>query len=65
VGFRIAQDRAGTLLVSPVTGRIRLGLAAARWSFASDGPLGFLNGHRPLLTLACLPFHLIFGRRHG
>ena len=63
VGFRIAQDQAGTLLVSPVSGRIRFGLAAARWSLAGDGPLGFLNGHRPLLTLACRPFHLLFGRR--
>jgi hypothetical protein len=63
VGFRIAQDRAGTLLVSPVTGRIRLGLATARWSLAGDGPLAFLNGRRPLLMLACRPFHLLFGRR--
>ena len=65
LGFRTAQDQAGTLLVSPVTGRIRLGLATARWSLAGDGPLGFLNGHKPLLTLACQPFHLIFGRRHN
>ena len=62
LGFRIAQDQSGTLLVSPVTGRIRFGLAAARWSLAGDGPLGFLNGHRPLLTIACRPFHLLFGR---
>jgi len=63
LGFHIAQDRAGTLLVSPVTGRIRFGLATARWSLAGDGPLGFLNGRKPLLTLACRPFHLLFGRR--
>lgn len=61
--FRIAQDRSGTMLVSPVTGRIRLGLAAARWSLAGNGPLGFLAGRKPLLTLACHPFHLLFGRR--
>ncbi|MEV7396605.1 acetoacetate decarboxylase family protein [Aeromicrobium sp. NPDC092404] len=65
LGFRIAQDRAGTLLVSPVTGRIRLGLATARWTLAADGPLGFLNGRKPLLTIACRPFHLLFGRRAG
>jgi len=63
LGFRIAQDRAGTLLVSPVSGRIRLGFATARWSLAADGPLGFLVGRKPLLTLACKPFHLLFGRR--
>ncbi|WP_157412798.1 acetoacetate decarboxylase family protein [Aeromicrobium sp. Root236] len=63
VGFRIAQDRAGTLLVSPVSGRTRLGLATARWSLAADGPLGFLVGRKPLLTLVLRPFHLLFGRR--
>jgi len=62
-GFRIAQDRAGTLLVTPVTGRLRLGTAAAGWSFAADGPLAFLHGRKPLLTLAARPFSLLFGRR--
>lgn len=65
LGFRIAQDRAGSLLVSPVTGRIRFGLATARWSLAGDGPLGFLAGRKPLLTVACRPFHMLFGRRDG
>lgn len=65
LGFRIAQDRAGTLLVSPVAGRIRMGLATARWTLAADGPLAFLNGRRPVLTIACRPFHLLFGRRAG
>ena len=62
-GFRIAQDQRGSLLVSPVTGRMRLGTASARWSFAADGPLAFLHGRRPLLTLASRPFRLLFGRR--
>lgn len=62
LGFRIAQDRAGTVLVSPVSGRIRWGQASARWSLAHDGPLGFLAGRKPLVTLACRPFHLLFGR---
>lgn len=62
-GFRIAQDRAGTLLVSPVTGRMRFGIARARWSFVADGPLAFLSGRRPVLTIAVHPFRLLFGRR--
>ncbi|AXT85364.1 acetoacetate decarboxylase [Aeromicrobium sp. A1-2] len=62
-GFRIAQDRDGSLLVSRVTGRIRLGAGHGRWSFAADGPLGFLAGRKPLLTLAAKPFRLIFGQR--
>lgn len=61
--FSSAQDRDGTLLVTPVAGKVRAGLAKARWSFAADGPIGFLAGRKPLLTLAIRPFHLIFGRR--
>lgn len=63
LGFRIAQDRGGELQVSPVTGRARLGLARARWSFATDGPVGFLAGRSPVATLAVWPFRLLFGRR--
>jgi hypothetical protein len=63
LAFRIAQDREGSLLESPVSGRIRFGRAVGRWSFAADGPIGFLAGRKPLLTLAAKPFHLIFGRR--
>ncbi|MET0469071.1 MAG: acetoacetate decarboxylase family protein [Aeromicrobium sp.] len=62
-GFRIAQDRAGTLLVSPVAGRMRFGLANADWTFEAAGPLGFLHGRRPLLSVAIRPFHILFGRR--
>ncbi|QGG41735.1 acetoacetate decarboxylase [Aeromicrobium yanjiei] len=62
LGFTIAQDRAGTLQVSPVRGRVRLGVTRGRWSFAAGGPVGFLAGRRPLLTLAARPFRLIFGR---
>ena len=63
LGFRIAQDRNWALLVSPVAGRVRFGHATARWSLAGDGPLAFLAGRKPLLTLAVRPFHLLFGRR--
>jgi hypothetical protein len=63
VAFRIAQDRDGALQVSPVAGRARLGVARARWSMLADGPVGFLAGRKPLLTLAIRPFHLAFGRR--
>jgi hypothetical protein len=64
LGFRIAQDRAGSLLVSPVAGRVRLGLVArAVWTFDADGPLAFLRGRRPVATLAIRPFRLLFGHR--
>ncbi|WP_456694616.1 hypothetical protein [Aeromicrobium sp. P5_D10] len=63
LGFRIAQDRRGSLKVSRVRGRIRMGSGRAVWRFADDGPLRFLSGRRPMLTLAAKPFHLLFGSR--
>jgi hypothetical protein len=62
-GFRIAQDRGGKPVVSPVTGRVRVGITHARWTLAPDGPLGFLVGRKPCVTLAARPFQLLFGRR--
>ncbi|MCW2829740.1 MAG: acetoacetate decarboxylase, partial [Aeromicrobium sp.] len=62
VALRIAQDRDGTLVISPVTGRLRLGLARGHWSPAADGPISFLAGRRPLMTVAARPFRLLFGR---
>ncbi|MGJ9423482.1 acetoacetate decarboxylase family protein [Aeromicrobium sp. CF3.5] len=63
LGFRLAQDRHGGLVVSPVRGRVRLGLAHGSWSFDPAGPLGFLAHRRPVVTLALRPFHLTFGHR--
>ncbi len=65
VGFRLAQDRDGHPVVSPVRGRVRIGLARGSWSFDPKGPLGFLADRRPALTLTLRPFHLIFGHGHG
>ena len=61
LAFRIAQERDGAALVTPVRGRIRVASARARWSFT--GPLAHLEGGRPLLTLLVPRFHLLFGRR--
>jgi hypothetical protein len=63
LGFSLAQDREGVPLVSPVTGRATIGVARGHWSFTPDGPLSFLAGRRPLLTVAVRPFRLVFGRR--
>ncbi len=62
LAFRIAQDHEGRLLDSPVRGTVRPALVRARWKFEADGPLGFLAGRHPVLSLASLPFHLVFGR---
>ncbi len=60
--FRIAQDREGRLVTSPVAGRARLGITRGTWTFDSDGALGFLAGRRPLLTMTVEPFRLTFGQ---
>lgn len=60
LGFRIAQERDGAALVSPVRGSIRAGTARAAWRFT--GPLAHLAGRRPLLTVVARRFHLVFGR---
>lgn len=65
LGFRLAQDRGGDLVVSPVRGRVRLGLARGSWSFDPSGPLAFLAHRQPVLTLTMRPFHLSFGHRRG
>lgn len=62
VSFTTAQDRSGTLVAAPVSGRARLGVATARWSFDPTGPLGFLSGRPPWLSLVLRPFALRFGR---
>ncbi len=63
LGFRIAQDRDGEVLTSPVTGSARIGVAKAFWTFDADGPLAFLSGRRPVATLTVGAFRLLFGRR--
>lgn len=62
VGFSVAQDRDGELLVTPVRGRGRLGVARAGWTFNADGPMGYLAGRRAFLTLALRSFRVVFGR---
>jgi hypothetical protein len=61
-GFTVAQDRNGSLLVSPVSGRMHLGLLRGDWMFDAGGPLAFLHGRRPLLAIAVRSFRLLFGR---
>lgn len=65
LGFRTAQDREGALVVARVRGSARLGIARGTWSFDPDGPLAFLAGRRPLLSLALQPFALRFGRHRS
>ena len=61
--FTVTQARDGRPLTSPVRGTARVSLARARWSPEPSGPLGYLAGRRPLLTLALTDFRMVFGRR--
>lgn len=61
VGFRIAQERDGRSVVTPVQGRLRLQLVRALWAFS--GALGFMAGRRPVLSVRSPRFALLFGRR--
>lgn len=61
--FKLVQNRDGQKVTSPVRGAAKVGLARGTWAFDADGPLAFLSGRRPLLTLTVRPFRMIFGRR--
>ncbi|MDI1463040.1 acetoacetate decarboxylase family protein [Catellatospora sp. KI3] len=61
IGFRVVQALAGPALTTPVRARARCGPARLTWQIAPDGPLGFLAGRRPLLSLAATDFDMRFG----
>lgn len=61
IGFTIIQERDGAILETKVRGRGRLGRAKVRWAFNPDGPLGFLSGHEPFLTLSLKKLRIVFG----
>ncbi|MDD7966002.1 acetoacetate decarboxylase family protein [Actinomycetospora lemnae] len=61
VGFTLAQELNGRCWESPVTSRTAIGLLHADWTFDPDGPLGFLAGHRPLVSATLHDFAMSFG----
>lgn len=62
LGFTVAQEWGGQVRRTPVRGRGGLRAADAAWRPDPSGPLGYLAGHRPLLSLAITDFWLVFGR---
>ena len=62
VSFQVVQDAGGFPRVSPVQIRGRLGVHRATWTPDPRGPLGFLAGRRPFLTLGLADFEMRFGR---
>ncbi|MFI7602359.1 acetoacetate decarboxylase family protein [Actinoplanes sp. NPDC049681] len=59
--MRVVQDLGGTVKRTTVRGRAGLRLHRAAWRAEPGGPLGYLAGRRPLLTLALTDFRLTFG----
>jgi hypothetical protein len=58
----VVQELAGRVKVTPVRGRAGLQHAKAIWSVPPSGPLAYLSGRRPLLTVTLRDFRLVFGR---
>lgn len=61
--FSVVQARHDQAKISPVRARAAARLAKATWQVAPDGPLAYLAGRQPLLTVALRDFRMVFGRR--
>ncbi|BBH71390.1 acetoacetate decarboxylase [Actinoplanes sp. OR16] len=62
LGFTVAQALGESVRRTPVRGRSGLRTATAAWRPDPAGPLGYLAGRRPVLSLAITDFWLTFGR---
>jgi hypothetical protein len=51
----------GRAKVSPVRSTATVALAAAEFKADPSGPLGFLAGHRPMLSFCLGEFRMAFG----
>ncbi|MGH4022257.1 MAG: acetoacetate decarboxylase family protein [Pseudonocardiaceae bacterium] len=65
IGYMVAQQLAGQLALTPVRSVAGLRLVRTTWSFAPDGPLAWLRGARPLLSVSLRDFVLRFGPRRS
>lgn len=59
--FSLVQDLGDGPKVSPVRGNARLHRARIGWAGLSGGPLGWLAGARPLVSLSFRDFRMVFG----
>ncbi|MEU4563260.1 acetoacetate decarboxylase family protein [Actinoplanes sp. NPDC023936] len=62
LGFTVAQALGDAVRRTPVRGRGGLRTADAAWRADPAGPLAYLAGRRPVLSLAITDFWLVFGR---
>jgi len=61
--FSVIQELGGRTRTTPVRSRAALQLGKAAWQVVGDGPLAYLAGREPFLTIALRDFDLQFGRR--
>jgi hypothetical protein len=57
----VAQALGEAVVRTPVRGRAGLRLGGGTWRVEAGGPLGYLAGRRPLLTVTLTDFRLRFG----
>jgi hypothetical protein len=57
----VAQALGGAVVRTPVRGRAGLRLGSGTWRLEAGGPLGYLAGRRPLVTVTLTDFRLRFG----
>ncbi|MEO9138828.1 MAG: acetoacetate decarboxylase family protein [Jatrophihabitans sp.] len=62
VSFSVVQWRNGAAKVSSVRSKAKVALSSATFAPDPDGPLGFLSGHRPLVSFSMRDFVMSFGR---
>ncbi|MFB9410485.1 acetoacetate decarboxylase family protein [Dactylosporangium matsuzakiense] len=61
IGFKCTQVLHGAPKTTPVRASARCGPATVRWHIDAAGPLGFLHGRKPLLSLVADDFRMTFG----
>ncbi|MDQ3761614.1 MAG: acetoacetate decarboxylase family protein [Actinomycetota bacterium] len=61
-GYKVAQQRAGELMLIPVRCTFGVRLIGLNWEFAPGGPLGWLADARPAFSTSLRDFTLRFGR---
>ncbi len=61
VRFRVVQDRDGQPQTTRVRATARVRLGRSDWRIAPDGPLAYLRGLRPRLTVTLADFRMTFG----
>jgi hypothetical protein len=59
----LVQALEGRLRRTPVRGRAGVRLGGSTWRMNARGPLGYLAGRRPLVTLTIADFRMTFGAR--